>query len=777
MRLFWSYVQLLPRAQQWLVRLALIGLSLIGLLISLHLSFPLPPPKTFSTTVLAADSSLLCAYLTPDDKWRMRSSPDAINADMLRAIIAKEDRWFYYHPGINPGSIIRALAHNLLRGRRTSGASTISMQLARMREPAPRTYGNKLREMLRALQYEWTYSKREILEMYLSYLPYGGNVEGVMAASYLYFDRPPAKLSLSQAILLAVIPNRPNSLRLDHHSEDAQLARDAWIHRFQQRGLFDAAHLNAARHEPVPGLRHRLPPRTPQFCYALQQQHPQQRQIRSTLRPALQQTAQRLLQNHVRRLKAQGVSNGAVLVVDNQTHEVVAYCGSADFYDTQAQGQVDGVQGLRSPGSALKPFAYALGFERGVITPRMKLLDVPTTYQGFRPENYDLTYLGQPTVHQALSHSLNVPPVRLVQEMGLDGFLDVLEALGFERMQAQRDGLGLSAVLGGCGVTLYELVRAYHALSQGGRLHALQTSRPLQPTEGRQVLSEEAVWLVLDILDDIERPDIPQAYLEASQLPKVAWKTGTSYGHRDAWAIGLNPRYTIGVWMGNFDGQGVPELSGSRMAVPLMLDLFTALDQGKQRQWFAPPQGIGQRQVCAETGLIPGPHCKNKVHDHYIVDVSPLQACALYQSLYVNADTSLQYCPVCLPPEGYQRVAFPMYEPELALWFARNEVGVLRPPPHDPRCTAKLAGDGPQILSPSQDFEYLLERGQRQELLLQAASEPGVSTHHWYANGRYLGEVPAGQDFFYHPTTQRLRLTCMDEKGRKSETEVKVVFY
>jgi len=728
--------------------------------------------------VLAADSSLLCAYLTQDDKWRMYSSLSTINPDMLTAIIEKEDKWFYHHPGINPISIVRAGINNITNAKRTSGASTITMQLARMRKPAPRTYLNKLKEMFRALQYEWTYSKTEILELYLSYLPYGGNVEGVSAAAHIFLGRPPDKLSLSQSILLSVIPNRPNSLRLDRKGVAAQAARDKWIARFLENNLFDTNALAAALLEPIPHQRHQLIPQTPQFCYYLRQQYPREKEIRTTLSPSIQKQTQRLLANHGKRVKRLGVSNGAVLILDNQSQAVLAYCGSVDFYDDEAFGQVDGVRAIRSPGSALKPAAYALGFEAGLISPKMKLLDVPTNFYGFRPENYDLTFQGQVNVHEALSHSLNIPPVRLVKELGLDHFLDVLEKSGFKTVKRQRSGLGLSAVLGGCGVTLKELTTFYSTFARGGELYQpVFTQNQLNRARtGLDLFSEESAYLVLNILSDIERPDLPQSYIAATKLPRVAWKTGTSYGRRDAWAIGFSPRYTVGVWMGNFDGSSVPELSGSNTAVPLMLDIFNVIDYDT-KAWFEQPPGVQEREVCAETGLPPSNQCRHKTKDLFIVDKSPLQACDLYQNVYVNADSSLQYCPVCLPESDYQQAAFPIYDPELSLWFEMNEIGVLVPPPHDPACEAKLSGDGPQILSPSPDFEYFIERNSDQELLLQAASAANVSTHYWYINDRYYAQTEAGEKLFYHPRPGKLSIICMDEKGRRTQTEVQVFYY
>ncbi|MEM7039881.1 MAG: transglycosylase domain-containing protein, partial [Bacteroidota bacterium] len=329
----------------------LAGMFLLFLL--LDVAFPLPAEKAYSRVVLARDSTLLRAYLTPDEKWRMRTSLDEVPEELLEALVAKEDRWFWQHPGVNPIAMARAAVVNLFSGRRTSGASTITMQLARMMEPKARTWWSKIQESFRAFQLEWHYSKREILEMYLSYLPYGGNVEGVKAASYLYFDRPPEKLSLAQCALLAVIPNRPNSLRPDAHGPAARAARDKWLRRFEEEGIFSPELVETALREALPTERVAMPYAAPQFCEFVRRQS-NATTLMTTLDPEIQHTAQQLLFNHVARTKSTGLTNGAVMVLDNATGEVLAYCGSADFSDKTAQGEVDAIQALRSPGSTLK---------------------------------------------------------------------------------------------------------------------------------------------------------------------------------------------------------------------------------------------------------------------------------------------------------------------------------------------------------------------------------------------------------------------------------------
>jgi penicillin-binding protein 1C len=380
------------------------AIALIVLLFSviiLDLLFPLPKPKPYSKVVYAKDNSLLSAYLSQDDKWRMRTRLDEVSPELKKAILEKEDSWFYWHLGVNPISVIRALSQNIFSGKRISGASTITMQVARMLEPGNRNYLNKFLEMLRAFQLELHYSKDDILEMYLSHLPYSGNIEGVKSASYIYFNRPPNKLSLSQAITLAVIPNDPNSLRLDKGNTEAVKQRNKWIKYFAVQKVFSPKDLRDALDEPLQTNRYQIKNEAPHFCQFVAQNFSQD-EIFSSLSQQVQKTAEKILAGYVNRVKAQQVSNGSVIIIDNKTNSVVGYCGSADFNDASSAGQVNGINALRSPGSTLKPFLYTLAFDLGELTPKMKLLDIQTDFSGYEPENFDLTFNGPVTAEYAL---------------------------------------------------------------------------------------------------------------------------------------------------------------------------------------------------------------------------------------------------------------------------------------------------------------------------------------------------------------------------------------
>jgi penicillin-binding protein 1C len=759
-------------------KVAMVLLTFLFAVIILDLIFPIPKLKPYSKVVYANDGSLLTAYLSQDDKWRMRTRLDEVSPDLKKAILEKEDGWFYWHFGVNPFSIGRALVQNIFSGKRVSGASTITMQVARMLQPASRTYLNKILEMFRALQLELHYSKDEIFEMYLSRLPYGGNIEGVKSASYIFFNRPPNKLSLAQAISLAVIPNNPNDLRLDKGNAATMEERNNWIKVFTSKNIFPQKDLQDAFDEPLQTNRYKIKSGAPHFCQSVSQKF-SQGEIFSSLDPQIQKTAEKILVGYVNRVKAQRVSNGAVFIIENKTNSVVGYCGSADFNDAASAGQVNGINALRSPGSTLKPILYTLAFDLGELTPKMKLLDIPTDFGGYEPENFDLKFNGPVTAEYALINSLNIPAIRLLQKVGFEKLISILEKGGFTDIAQNKKSLGLSMILGGCGVRLEQLTKFFTVFSQNGNLYPLNflKTNQLDRSSATNIFSAESVYITGSILTSHERPDYPAEFLLSTEHPLIAWKTGTSFGKRDAWAIGFNPDYTIGVWMGNFDGTGAPELSGAEMAVPLLFELFNAIDFKPKKFWFDEPKHLYKRYVCTDTGLLPSDNCSQTITDYYIENISSNTKCNLFKTLYVNDSETIQYCPECLLNNRYRKVDYPFYDSELLLWFARNKISVKRPPPHNPFCQTIRSGDGPRIISPSSDYEYFIEEKSNQQILLQAASDPTVKTIYWYIDGEFYKRSKVGEKIFFKPQKGISKITCLDDQGRKSIIQTKITYY
>ncbi|MBO0930923.1 penicillin-binding protein 1C [Fibrella aquatilis] len=741
----------------------LLGLFLLDRL------FPPPLNVPYSSIVTAADSTTLHAFLSRDDKWRMYATLSEITPTLRQTILQKEDRWFRWHPGINPVAMVRALGRNLLSGKRTSGASTITMQVVRLLEPRPRTYGSKVMEVLRALQLELHLSKDEILQLYLNLVPYGGNIEGIKSASLLFFGKLPQLLSLAEITTLAIIPNRPSSLRLGENNAAVVTARNAWLNRFLAAGTFSQSAIDNALLEPLNAHRRPAPNVAPHLSLRLQSEHPDEPIIVSTLQANVQAAAERLVRQYVDRIRTQNIHNAAVLVINNQTGAIEAYVGSAAFDDIVDGGQVDGVRAIRSPGSALKPLLYALAFDQGLITPKAKINDVPTNFGAgsgsYEPDNYDRQFNGPVTAEFALANSLNIPAVKLLRDVSTPVFVAKLREAGFKTVQKQAPDLGLSMILGGCGVTLEELTRSYTAFASPQKL-----------------FSPEATFLVTNILTQITRPDLPNNFDNSYHLPRIAWKTGTSYGRRDAWSVGYNRHYTVGVWVGNFSGIGVPNLSGANTATPLLFQLFNAIDYNAPTGWFRPPTDgkLGFRQICPESGDVPEHSCAGRATDYYIMGVSRANRCQHQTQVYTNPAATISYCAHCRPAgmDSLTRPVarlYPNLAPEVVAWYAASHRPYAAIPPHNPACS-RVFGNGvaPLITSLNEGSDYFIDPKSPADLALTCQTANDVQQVYWYLNNQLFRTAEPTETLFFRPTPGVLTVSCADDKGRVSKVRVVV---
>jgi penicillin-binding protein 1C len=458
----------------------IISYSLL-LFIALDLIFPFKVQPNYSTLITDSEGKVLHAFLNNQDKWRMKTELSEITPTLEKAIVYKEDRWFRWHFGVNPFAIARAGVRNVFMGRRTSGASTITMQVVRLLNPKSRTYFNKIIEILRAFQLEVHYSKDEILQLYLNLVPYGSNIEGIKSASILYFQKSPDVLSLAEVMALAIIPNRPSSLRLGFNNDFILKERNRWLNEFKELEVFHNQDIDDALSEPLNVQRHEAPKLAPHLSLRLKQENPTEANIHSSLIRNKQLTIEKIVQNYVSRLYAMNIHNAAVMVINNQTHQVEAYVGSADFNNPVDGGQVDGVRAIRSPGSTLKPLLYATAFDKGIITPKTTINDVPTNFGGFEPENFDKLFHGKITIEYALANSLNIPAVKLLKEISTPVLVDKLKKADFQAVRKNSSKLGLSLVLGGCGVTLEELTNLFSSFANEGQF---QKSSPLTPRGG-----------------------------------------------------------------------------------------------------------------------------------------------------------------------------------------------------------------------------------------------------------------------------------------------------
>jgi penicillin-binding protein 1C len=583
--------------------------ALLGAVLDRLFPFPverLEPPA--ATRVLDRDGRPVRFFLAGDGMWRFPLALEDISPELTAALIDSEDRHFHRHPGVNPLAVLRALWTNLRAGRVVSGASTIPMQVARLADPRPRTLAAKAVEAFRALQLCAHHSKAEILRWYVNLAPFGSNVVGVGAAAWHYFGKDPRTLSLGEVALLSVLPRSPARYNPLKHPEAARAVRDRVLRRFAAHGVFDAARVAESISRPLPARRSPVPQGAPHFTRWVRTLQPEADVIRTSLDARVQGVAESLVSGRMESLRREAIANAAVVVLDVASRRILAYVGSADFWD-EREGQVDNVQSRRSPGSTLKPFLYALAFDQGHLAPGSMLLDVPTDFAGYAPENYGQDFQGLVSARTALATSLNVPAVRLLNRCGPGAFLGLLRRGGLTTLAQPAVHYGLALALGGCEVRLLELTNLYATLAQGGRHRPVDplAGGPADVAVGEDVFSPEAAAMVLDILKGTRRPDMPDAWQFTVGAPAVAWKSGTSFGHRDAWAVGVNRDLAIGVWVGNPDGSQCTNISGARHAGPLLFDLFRALAPGGTRLPDFPAPALPVTELCAVNGAPPAP--------------------------------------------------------------------------------------------------------------------------------------------------------------------------
>jgi penicillin-binding protein 1C len=557
---------------------------------------PVGEGLAFSTLVVDRDGRLLRPYATPDGRWRLPATRESVDPRFLALLLAYEDKRFNSHQGVDPLAFGRAVSQLLRNGRIVSGASTITMQVARLLEPrVERSVTAKLRQMVRAVEIERTLSKDEILALYLSLAPYGGNLEGVRAASLAYFGKEPRRLTLGEAAMLVALPQSPEQRRPDRSLAAARGARDRVLDRAASTGLLPLDEVARAKQEPVPDGRKPMPMLAPHAADAAIAAAPDRGFHRLTIEATLQRNLEELARERARALGPD--ISVAILAVDHATGEVRARVASADYFDTRRAGQVDMTSALRSPGSTLKPFIYGLGFEDGLIHPDTLVEDRPVRFGGYAPENFDLTFQGTVTVRRALQLSLNVPAVAVLDRIGASRFSARLDQAGGSLVLPQGEVPGLAMGLGGVGVRLSDLVALYAGLARQGTTVPLieRVADGEEAAIPRRLLDPAAAWYVGSILIGTPPP-------ENAAGGRIAFKTGTSYGYRDAWAVGFDGKRTIGVWVGRPDGAPVPGLVARVAAAPILFDAFART--GKLPVPLPPaPKGA----LIAATGKLPPP--------------------------------------------------------------------------------------------------------------------------------------------------------------------------
>jgi penicillin-binding protein 1C len=766
----------------------LAALALLVVLVRFFPHEPLSRRIPLSTAVWSSDGELLRVTLASDDQYRLWTPLAQMSPELIDAFLLKEDRWFYWHPGINPVSIVRA-GFRTWHGPGRAGGSTLTMQVARMiYRLNTRTPAGKLRQIGAALWLEARYSKRELIEAYLNLAPFGSNIEGVGAASRIYFGKSPGHVTLAEALTLAVIPQHPATRagRADSADADNDSQETGMLAARSQLGALwlksHAASEGIERQldlEIIARRQFSMPQQAPHFVDALLSDRsvaPNRPRIETTLDAGLQRLVERQIQRYINQYGSRGIRNVAALLVDSRDMSVKAWVGSADFTNEAIDGQVNGVLAKRSPGSTLKPFIYALALDQGVLHPKTILRDAPTAFGPFTPENFDGRFFGPISAEDALIRSRNVPAVWVATQIKQPNLYQFLQNAGVSRLLPE-EHYGLSLVLGGGEVTMEELTGLYAMLANQGVLKPLRVEAADLPNPGVQLLSPEASFITLEMLRHNPRPDDDGSVPLRSRWP-VAWKTGTSWGFRDAWSAGIAGPYVLTVWIGDFSGQGNPSFVGVDAAAPLFFRIVDALNLERGQEYVpaaAPPKGVSKVAVCAESGDLPNAYCPHTVDSWYIPGKSPIRVSQLHRAVAIDTRTGRPGC----PPYDPGNTRFEIYE----FWSSDmlklfREAGMpRRVPPALPDCVSQQTGESPVIASPLRSVSYSLHRKSSEEVIhLEASVAADVHSVFWFDGRALIGNLPVSSGSMpWRPTTDGIHLIrIVDDHGRAAEREVQV---
>lgn len=779
-----AFIRWLRRWQNWLAAFALLAAVLVGCRL-----WPHPPlrERLPSSTAFYDDSGhLLRLTLASNQQYRLWVPLQRISPQLVEGVLLHEDRWYRWHPGFNPWGLLRGAWVTYVRHRHPQGGSTITMQLARLLWGLDtRTPLGKLRQIAYAVRLELFYSKRAILEAYLNDAPYGGNVQGVGAASLAYFGKPAGDLTLPEALTLAVIPQEPsrplqkggalinpalaqarNDLYarwLRRHPRDASL-KPLFDLPLTLRPLsrlpFEAPHavdqlLAASR---VSGER--LPPR-----------------VVTTIDLDLQHGLERQVANYVQRNASRGIYNAAALLIDTRDMGIKAMVGSADYFDAGIEGQVNGTDAKRSPGSTLKPFIYALGFDQGVLHPQTVLRDVPTSFGPYTPENFDGHFLGPITATQALIRSRNIPAVWVTSQLHQPSLYDFLREAGIGRMASEQH-YGLALVLGGGEVTMQELGDLYAMLANRGMLQPLRLRESDPQVAGTRLLSDASSFMVMDMLRQNPRPDAAFG-AENTRLPAY-WKTGTSWAFHDAWTAGVFGPYVLVVWVGNFDGTPNNAFVGVDAAAPLFFQVVDALRAERphlQEPVRHMPANLKRVQICLASGDLPSQWCPQRGWTWFIPGKSPIRVDNIYRPLVIDDATGLPACPPYADKRTHVEV-FEFWPSDLAQVFSQAGIP-RRKPPQNPACrdAGRPLGDPPQITSPLRASTYAmrLDQSDRTSIAFSATADADVHALYWFVDDAYVGQGRPGASLFWQARNAgSYRVRVVDDHGRSDERALQV---
>jgi len=776
--------------------LRLILISILSIILW-YLFCPQPELKSFtsySTAFFDKSGKLLKLSLAKDERYRLYQDYEQLSPTFIKATLLYEDKSYYQHYGVDFPALLNAFWETYVKSERRIGASTITMQVARLRwNMNTTTISGKIQQIFRAIQLSRHYSKSKILEAYFNIAPYGGNIEGIGAASLIYFNKLPSQLSFPEALTLAVIPQNPNDRNPVKNAGYQKLltARENLFQRWIERYPADKDKHKYLELPLKVRTTKELPKLAPHFTQYLSNgfSNWHHGNIYSTLDLNQQKKLEKVLKDYVSSKTNIGIKNASALLLNYQTMEIEAMVGSADFYNESIFGQVNGTTAKRSPGSTLKPFVYALALDEGLIHPMSLLKDSPKRYGGFTPENYDKRFIGPIVARDALIKSRNVPAVELqyLLKQKKRSFYDFLITAGVSRLQKEAF-YGLALALGGAELTMMELVHLYSLLANKGELRAIVTNKAelkksmTQNNVGNRILSEEASFLILHMLKDNPAPialRIDNGYLQKSD---IAWKTGTSWAFRDAWAIGVSGPYVLAVWVGNFNGKGNNTFIGRTAAGPLLFSAFSALTNFEKwtvEEAFAPENmNLKKIKVCAKTGDLYQKHCPTSKLTWFIPGVSPIKVSNIYRNISIDKTTGLRTCR-SQTSHSYEKV-YAFWPSDFLFIFEQAGISLKTPPKFAPECSLdkkSSSGLNPVITSPQSGISYVIQSDsiENRQIPFSVIVDPDVEKIFWFVNGKYEGSSLSGVPFIWQGINGKHSIRAVDDSGRATNKNFTVI--
>ena len=755
-------------------------------------AFALPNPlfkSSYTTILLDKNKQLLGAKIAKDGQWRFPEN-DSVPYKFQQAIINFEDAYFYKHPGVNPVSLTKALWQDIKAGKIVRGGSTLTMQVIRMsRGNRSRNVYQKLMEMILAMRLELSYSKDEILSLYASHAPFGGNVVGLEAASWRYYGRPPHKLSWGETATLAVLPNAPSLIYPGKNHQILLKKRNRLLDKLYKEKIIDSITCILSKEEELPQKPKNLPRLAPHLLERAVQEGKQGKRIYATLDKNMQAEVNRIAQRHHRYLEANKISNLAILVTEVETGNVLAYVGNA-IQKGDKGNDVDMITASRSTGSLIKPFLYAFALKDGLILPQTLLNDTPTQIAGYHPKNFNKSYDGAVPADAALARSLNIPAVRLLRHYGLSKFYDKLQDLKLGTINKGANHYGLTLILGGAEIRLWDAVGVYGSMARvlnrynkGGMYspndyfmpNYMQKDHSCKIFVDDDIFGASNIWFVFKALSDKDRPVEGGDWNSYKSAQKIAWKTGTSFGFRDAWSVGVNPKYVVGVWVGNASGEGRPGLTGTQMAAPIMFDVFKMLPKSK---WFdLPLEDVVEAKICAKSGSLVSVNCKEVRSEYIQKNGERSEVCSYHSLVHLNKEGNKRVNSSCYNVSDMQTKKWFVLPPVQAYYYKKVNPAYKDLPPWEENCRVNTEHNigliypkaGAQIFIPK-DFNNI-----RQKIVFKAVHQNRKAVIYWHLDEKFLGTTKGQHKITIFVKKGMHKLTLMDDKGEILQRNFEVV--